>query len=148
MECKNSREFPFIFMNGTDRSATAGEAKKAATLPSDELRCAQPIQLEWTSPHEHQGDRIWLLVAVDTAGPDGSRRAASGAPHHEGLRFRREIRPHPEEPANGGRLEGWAAKRGLTTFYCICDSPAMNMGIAKCRISLKLLFRWRFHVQD
>src|ERR1700761_2250549 len=32
------------------------------------------------------------------------------APHHEVLRSYREKSPHPEEPAAGGRLEGWAAK--------------------------------------
>jgi hypothetical protein len=54
-----------------------------------------------------------------------SRRAASGAPQHEGLRFRQEIRPHPEEPAKGGRLEGWVAKELPTKFYFICDCRAV-----------------------
>ncbi len=39
--------------------------------------------------------------------PRGSRRVASGAPHHEGLLLCRNTRRHPEEPAKGGRLEGW-----------------------------------------
>src|SRR4030095_13362601 len=48
-------------------------------------------------------------------------RRASGAPHHEGLVFRRETRPHPEETAKGGRLEGWATK-GLPAGFCLkCD---------------------------
>jgi hypothetical protein len=49
-------------------------------------------------------------ISVNVLGLHGSRRAEDGAPHHEGLRCRRETRPHPEEPAKGGRLEGWAAK--------------------------------------
>src|SRR5262249_11783891 len=55
-------------------------------------------------------------------GLHGSRRAASGAPHHEGLRFRREPRPHPEEPAKGGRLEGWATERPSITIFFMCGS--------------------------
>ncbi len=43
--------------------------------------------------------------------PRGSRRDASGAPHHEGLLLCRNTRRHPEEPAKGGRLEGWATGR-------------------------------------
>jgi hypothetical protein len=56
--------------------------------------------------------------------PHGSRRAASGAPHHEGLGFRRETRPHPEERTEGARLEGWAAMKPPTAFCFKCDSPA------------------------
>jgi len=69
------------------------------------------------------------LVPEDAARPYGSRRAASGAPHHEGPGSRHELRPHPEEHAKGGRLEGWAAKRPLTAFGCACDrSPRKEEG--------------------
>ena len=40
-------------------------------------------------------------------GPHGSRRRYA-PPHHEGLNSHLISRPHPEEPAGGGRLEGWA----------------------------------------
>src|SRR4051794_38091167 len=33
-------------------------------------------------------------------------RRKGGAPHHEGLEFRRGKNRRPEEPAKGGRLEG------------------------------------------
>jgi hypothetical protein len=37
----------------------------------------------------------------------GRGASQSDAPHHEGLGSRREESRHPEEPAEGGRLEGW-----------------------------------------
>src|SRR4029077_1870576 len=63
-------------------------------------------------------------MALSRPWPHGSRRAASGAPHHEGLRFRCKTRPHPEEPAKGGRLEGWAARKPPTKFSFNRDGPA------------------------
>src|SRR5207237_8756589 len=41
-------------------------------------------------------------------GPHGSRPRGA-PPHHEGPISCQASRPHPEEPAAGGRLEGWAA---------------------------------------
>src|SRR5581483_12034335 len=35
--------------------------------------------------------------------------------------FHRE-RPHPEEPADGGRLEGWATRKSLLTFKAMPHS--------------------------
>src|SRR4029077_4518958 len=66
-------------------------------------------------PWRRPEDRA-IAFALSRTRPHGSRRAASGAPHHEGLGFRREKRPHPEEPAKGGRLEGWAERNPPTCF--------------------------------
>jgi len=52
------------------------------------------------------------------------RDGAFAPPHHEGLRFRREQRPHPEEPAAGGHLEGWPHRDCPSRLSSICDRPA------------------------
>ncbi|MGY4307037.1 PQQ-dependent catabolism-associated beta-propeller protein [Bradyrhizobium sp. USDA 4369] len=66
-------------------------------------------------------------------GPHGSRRAC-GAPHHEGLQraglgkekpYRRSFCPRPEEPAEGGRLEG---RPGLRRCF----------GVAACLLTAAL----------
>jgi hypothetical protein len=74
-------------------------------------------------------------VRTPVSGPHGSRRAASGAPHHEGLISRepgtssglpdshRNTRPHPEEPANGGRLEGWRQQQGRQSIAQARQDP-------------------------
>src|SRR5437773_73287 len=45
-------------------------------------RCDSPT-------HQGEGYRIWRLTAANVLGLHCSRRAASGAPHHEGQSFRR-----------------------------------------------------------
>jgi len=73
-----------------------------------------------------RGYQMCIFVGSDRAGPHGSRRRAA-PPHHEGRRFcrdqdsvRRERSPHPEEPAAGGRLEGWPRRnwQSSSSFNC------------------------------
>jgi hypothetical protein len=64
------------------------------------------------------------FVRLHRVGPHGSRRAASGAPHHEGLTYPCEISPRPEEPAEGGRLEGRQRANCLPRGPVKCDRPA------------------------
>src|SRR3954451_2437990 len=86
-------------------------------------------------------DRFAHQLEFQTAvGPHGSRRR-DAPPHHEGLNSRRMSpthlsRPHPEEPAAGGRLEGWAATRLPTHNFSNSDeSPlsARHVWTAPCR---------------
>jgi hypothetical protein len=65
---------------------------------------------------------FWKVANVH--GLHGSRRPLSRAPHHEGLAFRRETRPHPEEPASRRASRRMAAERLCAWFLFQCDRPA------------------------
>ena len=59
----------------------------------------------WVPAFAGTTGRVWGLTVLD---------GACAPPHHEGLASRRLRRLHPEEPAAGARLEGWAMQRTMT----------------------------------
>src|SRR5947207_2312704 len=86
-------------------------------------------------------DRFAHQLEFQTAvGPHGSRRR-DAPPHHDGLNSRRMSPPHlsrhhPEEPAAGGRLEGWAATILPTHNFSNSDEShlsARHVWTAPCR---------------
>src|SRR5437764_3974557 len=87
-----------VFDEVCEDRKTGDDVEAILGVRGDDRRCEQQTY----EPGTH--------MSANVSGLNGSRRAASGAPHHEGLGFCREIGPHPEEPAEGGRLEGCAAK--------------------------------------
>src|SRR4051794_15544384 len=94
------------------------------------------------------------------SGQNGARRGAKGSTNLQPilrdarksalLRMRQKAgellsRPHPEEPAEGGRLEGWASKDGLrrmSPIYPATGTSSADAPRSMRRTAFEATTRW------